>query len=176
MVHEVEDWMLDLDLSNYDILTFDDGLLSQYINYKHFLQFSKPLYFFISTDIVCGEDVKQNRDVVSCSDAHKSYREDKDKSYYMRWSQITEIYNTPNCFIGGHGHTHVRLENKNLGSLYQIIKSECDNMCSVFSDNNITIDSFCFPYNKSIIGFEPYLNKQGIINFFGNGRIPIEIT
>lgn len=176
MIHEVDDWMLELDLSDYDVLTFDDGLFSQYNNYKHFLKFSKPMYFFISTDIVCPEDVEQNREVVPCSEAHRRYREQGCLEDYMKWSQIQELNTITNCFIGGHGHTHQRLKGKPMVTTYIITKNECRDMCNKFSEHNITIDSFCFPYNEDIIGYRPYLKREGVDKFFGNERISIEIV
>lgn len=176
MIHEVHDWMLKLDLSDYDIITFDDGLYSQYNHYKHFLQFGKPLYFFISTGIVCPEDVTQNSDVVSCSDAHALYRDKSDLSSYVKWSQIREIYNTDNCFIGGHSHLHIRMKRIPITIRYLLVKDECQLMCGSFTKQNIKIDSFCFPYNEDIFGYRPYLKDKGITKFFGKERIPIEIT
>lgn len=173
MIHEVEDWMLDIDLSEYDVITFDDGLFSQYKHYKHFLSFGKPLYFFISTDIVCPPDIEQDESVVTCIEGHRRY-EKGDKTPYMTWNQIKTLqYN--GCIIGGHGHTHFRV--KKGGSIqknYWRIKGECKRMIETFKDHDIEIDNFCFPYNEDVFGYRPTLKEYGVEYFFGDERIPIE--
>lgn len=174
MIHEVEPWMLELDLSEFDIITFDDGLYSQYKNYKHFLKFNKPLYFFISTYIVCEEDEVQNEDTLSCSLSHKLFFENNDKTNYMKWSQIKEIYNTSNCYIGGHSHRHLRF--KDLPLKEQVNKSALDifKMMQFFNEHGIKISTFCYPYNEEVIGYVAALRKYNINVFFGNERISIE--
>jgi hypothetical protein len=169
MVHEIEDWMLELDLSFFDVITFDDGLFSQFKHHKHFLKFNKPLFFFISSDIVC--EGEQNEDLISCSGAHKKYFEKNLKENYMTWEQITIIYNTPNCFIGGHSHTHPNLRNESIKNQVITAKKEVELMLETFNSKNISISSFAYPYNDEIIGY-----KQNLESFitFGDERIPIE--
>jgi hypothetical protein len=174
-IHEVEDWMLNIDLSEYDAFTFDDGLFSQYKHYKHFLSYGKPMYFFISTDIVCPKNVEQDESVVSYLEAHRKY-EDGDKTPFMTWNQIKTLHNTPNCFIGGHGHTHLRVKKGSRGiqKTYWKIKGECNRMIELFIEHHITIDSFCYPYNEDVFGYKPTLREYGVENFFGSERIDIE--
>jgi hypothetical protein len=174
MIHEVEDWMLGIDLSEYDVITFDDGLYSQYKHYKHFLQFSKPLYFFISTDIVCHKDVEQDESVVPCREAHERYRRG-DITSYMTWEQIKTLQ-YKGCIIGGHGHTHMRFKSsvKGIQKIYWKIKGECKTMMDTFNQQGISINSFCFPYNEDVFGYRPTLKEYGVKDFFGNERIQIE--
>ena len=172
MIHEVEDWMLDLDLSEYDIFTFDDGLLSQYKHYTHFLSYGKPMYFFISTDMVCPKSQKQETKTVSCFEALRRY-ENGDRSCYMTWEQIKEIQKTPNCYIGGHGHKHLRLKKDSIKKTYWKVKKDCMEMYDAFKKHDITINSFCFPHNEDVFGYRPTLKEYGIEYFFGRERIPI---
>jgi hypothetical protein len=174
MIHDVRDWMLKLDLSDFDVITFDDGLYSQYKHYKHFLQFGKPLYFFVSTDIVCPEREQQVKETVDSKTAHDLYFKEGNRKFYMKWSQIKEIYNTEGCHIGGHGHTHKRLRGEPLVWAYQTVKDECENMLNTFKEHNISIDSFGFPYNEDIFGYRPTLKVEGVKDFFGNERIRVE--
>lgn len=173
MIHEVHDWMLNIDLSEYDIITFDDGLFSQYKHYKHFLSLGKPLYFFISTDIVCPENVEQDESVVSCREAHERYGRG-DKTPYMTWNQIKTLrYN--GCIIGGHGHTHLRIKRSGgIQKTYWKVKGDCKRMMDEFVIHGVPIDSFCFPYNEDVFGYRPALKEYGVENFFGDERIPIE--
>jgi hypothetical protein len=174
MLHSITDEHLKLDLSDYDVFTFDDGLVSQYKHYKHFLSYGKPMHFFISTNIVCPEGVEQNKEVISSGDAHSNYFRDGDLSNFMKWSQIKEIYNKPNCYIGGHGHNHLRLKHENFIKAYKVVKVECKTMMDEFNRQGIEIDSFCFPYNEDIFGYRPSLKEHGVIKFFGEERIDVD--
>lgn len=174
MIHEVKDWMLKLDLSEYDILTFDDGLFSQYRHYKHFLKFGKPMYFFISTKIICNEPRQQPLCAISSADAHSEYFAYDTKRYFMTWDQIKEINNTTNCFIGGHSHTHPRLKDDCIAIQYNRAMDEALMMLGEFHKHNIQIDSFCYPYNEEIIGYKKELTVHGVDKFFGKERIRIE--
>ena len=172
-IHEVQDNMLNLDLSEFDILTFDDGLYSQYKNYEHFLKFNKPMYFFISTGIVCPEETFQNQEVVTSEIAHEHYFDYGDFTNYMKWSQIKEISERPNCFIGGHGHSHVTLKYAPIDVQASMTSNETLIMIEEFKRHGIEINSFCFPYNFAAIGWRHYLKKVGIDKFFGQERTDI---
>jgi peptidoglycan/xylan/chitin deacetylase (PgdA/CDA1 family) len=174
MIHEVRDWMLQLDLSEYDIITFDDGLYTQYLHYKHFLKFKKPLYFFVTTGITASEAEGQDKNVIAAAEAHDRYRDYGMTKHFMKWSQIHEIYNTPGCYIGGHGHTHIRVKDMPLPMQLELVANECIEMMNIFQSQEIKIDSFCFPYNDEVIGYAHYLKKFGIDKIFGKERIAIE--
>lgn len=172
MIHEIEPWMLDLDLSEYDEITFDDGLYTQYKHYKHFLKFNKPLIFFISTNIICRE--QQNTNLISCSEAHKLFFEKNDNSYYMTWEQIQEIYSTSNCYIGGHSHNHNQYTDNNIRDLYFKLKSDTESMIIEFQKQNINITKFCFPYNKEYPLYKQILLDSEITEFYCNERIELK--
>ena len=166
-LHEITEDIINSDYSMYDIITFDDGLYSQYYYHKHFLKYNVPLYFFISTNIVCTDINNQNLNITS-SDAHKLYFEHNDKSSYMTLSQIKELYNTTNCFIGGHSHTHRRLSLLNLKNQTKEIQKECEEMMKFFKKHDIIIDSFAYPYNEELFQYKYYLKE--IKHFFGKER------
>ena len=174
MIHEVHPWMLELDLSEFDVLTFDDGLYSQYKNYKHFLKFNKPMYFFICTGSICPDETYQNNEVISCDDAHELFFDYGDRTNYMRWSQIKEIHQTENCFIGGHSHYHPHLRNHKMLDQTLLIKADVQEMMAEFKKNDIKIDSFCYPYNYQAMGWQHYTQKHGVNKYFGSERTPIE--
>lgn len=172
MIHEIEPWMLDLDLSEYDEITFDDGLFTQYQHYKHFLKFNKPLVFFISTNIICHD--KQNKNFITSSQAHELFFKNNDTSYFMTWEQIKEIYLTANCYIGGHSHNHFRYDNLNIRDLYFQLKTDTENMIQEFKKQNIKISKFCFPYNKEYPLYKYILTDLDIKEFYSNERIDIK--
>ena len=174
MIHEVYDWMLNIDLSDFDVITFDDGLYSQYTNHKHFLKFNKPMHFFISTNIICPEEVFQNKEVFSCRQSHEYYFNYGDLTNYMKWSQIKEIERTKNCFIGGHSHAHIDLRKSQIKDVYNSVRAECELMLKTFKQQNIDITSFAYPYNFNALGYESTLRSKGINQFFGHERTAIE--
>ena len=174
MIHEVESWMLERDLSKY-ILTFDDGLLSQYENFEKLQTFNTPMYFFISTGIIGPPKEEQSSDVIKCAKAHEIFFNSGDTSYYMNWEQIKYIANQSNCFIGGHSHAHKDLRGlSKIKELHDHLVKDTDKMIAEFSYQNLTIDSFCFPYNYEPPLYMEILKKEGIVNFFGTERLAIE--
>ena len=148
MLHHIHDWMLDLDCSEFDILTFDDGLESQYKYHEHFNKFKKPMYFFISTSM-------------------------PDTGHHMSWKavkELSELYN-----VGGHSHNHPDLRNTKITSQLETVKNECQMMMAEFEKHEIKIDSFCFPYNYEALGYRSILKSYGIEKFFGSERIDVDI-
>lgn len=149
MIHEVEPWMLDmdLDLSEFDVITFDDGLKSQYLNYEHFARYGKPMIFFVINN-------------------------PKDDREYMSWDEIEELHGLYE--IGGHSYSHPDLRNMPLELQYMTVKEEAINMLNDFKQRGIEIKSFCFPFNHEALGYKTILSKFGIENFYGGERTPIE--
>jgi len=166
MIHEVTDEVLSKDLSNFDIITFDDGLYTQYLHHKHFALFNKPMYFFISPGIVANS--VQSDEVIYCADAHIKAKECNFENY-MTWDQIIELNLLYN--IGGHSYSHPRVKKLPLRDQVKLCSEEVDKMFKSFKEHNINIDSFCFPYNEDSIG---YRVKMKEFIFFGNERVPVE--
>lgn len=172
-IHEIKPEFLDVDLSDFDLLTFDDALVSQYWNYKHFLKFKKPMIFFVSTGIV-NTSGNQCPDVLHCAEAHRRFFNGGDLSPYMTWEQIKEIAATSGCEIGGHSHLHPNLQE--LPVLEQVDRAmqETKRMLETFRGQNISINSFCYPYNYAAPGYKFCLFKANVKNLYGAGRVPIE--
>lgn len=173
MIHEIREWMLELSLENY-ILTFDDGLYSQFYFFDHFKKLNTEKYYFISTNIVCPEEITQSTSFPTCVEAHRDFFENQNSHHYMKWSQIKNISQTPNCFIGGHSHSHHRHEEGPIEKLYQKLLSDTQAMLDKFAGQDIKVDSFCYPYNKQYLLYEAILKKNNFKIFFGNERIAIE--
>ncbi|MFG1483964.1 polysaccharide deacetylase family protein [Halobacteriovorax sp. HFRX-2_2] len=174
MIHEVYEWMLELDLSDYTI-TFDDGLYSQYKHLNHFLKFDTPKIFFVSTNIISPEAEKQNEITIPCAKAHESYFKTGNTSNYMKWSQIKEIASTKDCYIGGHSHQHRDLRSGlNLKELHDHLKDDTDKMLNEFAKQGLNIKDFCFPYNYEAPLYKEILKQRGIENIFGQERVAIE--
>lgn len=173
MIHEVTPEILELDLSDFVCITFDDGLYSQYLHYNHFMKFNKPMYFFISTGIVCEAVRQQNPEVISCSDAHDEFFKTGSKRNYMNWEQIHELKDA-GCIIGGHTHTHPRLKDKPIREIAPLVGDEVNKMMDEFETQGIEINSFCYPYNEEVFGYMTFLKKRGVTEFFSHSRVPVE--
>lgn len=173
MIHEVRDWMFKLPLKDY-ILTFDDGLYSQYYYLDKFKKIPTEKIFFISTGIVAEESVTQNQEFPPCQEAHKRFFKCGDTSNYMKWSQVKEIYNSENCFIGGHSHEHKSYENLNLTQLHKALTSDTKKMLEVFKKQSLKVEHFCYPYNRQYPLYEGILKAQSFISFYGKERLCIE--
>ena len=167
MIHEITEEVLKKDLSSFDIITFDDGLYSQYLNIEHFKKFKKPMIFFISTAIVCPENVKQSDEILYCGDCHKKAFNGNFENY-MTWKQIQEISKMDKCKIAGHSHNH-----KVYKTLPENIK-DINTMITEFKRNGIAVESFCFPYNLDSILQKLAVQAVGIFTFYGKSRIPVE--
>ena len=165
MIHEMNETMFDIDLEKY-VLTFDDGLYTQYKFMSHLLEVDTPKFFFISTNIVNETNV-QKSDFITCSAAHDLHFEHDDRSHYMTWVQIKEIDRLPNCEIGGHSHDHLRCMD------LKCMVDDTNNMMNTFKKNNITPRSFCFPYNDEKPMYRSILQSKGITNFYGSERVDI---
>lgn len=165
--------MLKLPLEKY-ILTFDDGLYSQYLYFDHFKKIKTEKYYFISTNIVCPEDVIQSEECPDCRTAHSLYFTHNETKHYMKWSQIKTIYNTENCFIGGHSHSHKEMDTSSIRNLHQGLVEDTEKMLKEFEKQNIKVKSFCYPYNKQYNLYETLLKNYGIETLFGKERIAIE--
>lgn len=166
MIHEFCEDMLELPLEKY-ILTFDDGLFTQFKHLEKIKAIDTEKIFFISTNIVAGDNVAQTSEFISCSAAHDRFNVYNDCSYYMNWEQVHEINNTPGCTIGGHSHDHIHKPN-----LKQIIQ-DTNKMMSTFNQHNINITSFCFPYNDELPMYRSILKSKGVVEFYGKERVDI---
>lgn len=165
--------IIKLDLKNC-ILTFDDGLQSQWEFIDDLVALDVPKIFFISTGIVCDRIEKQSKEFIHCADAHKKAFQGN-KENYMTWSQIKTISKLPNCYIGGHSHNHKAYSVSPLKDLYKQLTEDTKEMLKEFKKKNLKIKSFCFPYNESYDDiYKILLSKEGIADFYGNERIKIE--
>ena len=166
MIHEVTNSILKLDLNNFDILTFDDCLYSQYLNMHHFLKFKKPIYIFLTATIY-NKNTYQNPETKYCAFAHEhAFR--GDFQYYMNLYQIYELQKL-GINIGMHGYEHKYFEN------FIDFKSDFDKCLKWFKMMKLPTNAYCFPYNQDFKNpiFRKYLNTKGF-ETFGTSRIPVE--
>lgn len=165
MIHEVEEWMFELPLHNYE-LTFDDALYTQYVYFDRIKKIDTNKIFFVSTGIVAEKHTSQRPEFIKCHDAHEKYFKRGDLSNYMNWTQIHEIYNDPLCEIGAHGHAHDRIDQLDMIQDTKL-------MIKCLQEQNICTNSFCFPYNEDNTVYKSLLLHKGFTRFYGKDRVCI---
>jgi len=171
MIHEIKESLFDLPLEDY-ILTFDDGLYSQYYYRKKFLELNTTKIYFISTKYIC--DSNQSRDFPTSIVAHEKARTGNYEDF-MTLHQIKELQKDPNVYIGGHSHSHLDLrEMPSLLEKVNHIRKDTEQMINWFATNlNSLPTRFCYPYNYDLNGIYPrMLKRYGITKYFGSERIP----
>ena len=168
MIHEFKEDFLNLNLEDY-ILTFDDGLYTQYLFLDELLKINTDKYFFISSGIVCEETTKQDNTYITSYNAHKKAF-NNDFTNYMKWSQIKKIDSLDNCFIGCHSHFH---QLKTASCVECIILDNRLMMFDFIKNLGYVPRKFCFPYNYQTPLYKEILSLKGFKSFYGNERIDI---
>ena len=175
MIHEFREEMLALPLEDY-VLTFDDGLFSQYYYFDRIKHLKTEKIFFISTNIVCDPDTVQSMGFPPCHEAHEKAF-DGNREDYMTLEQIRELAQDPMVRIGGHSHYH-----KNVGQMHKLF----DQVRHIDEDTKLMVEWFktnlgkapidyCFPYNQDMSGnYKLFLSKYNFLNFYGRERLAIE--
>lgn len=170
MIHEIHDALFDLPLQDY-ILTFDDGLYSQYHHFDKFAAIDTKKIFFISTGVIC--DCVQSTATIPSKVAHaKAYVGNREN--FMTLPQILELRAQPNVEIGGHGHHHIDLSRiPTLSEQLKAINRDTKQMLAWFSFHfGEHPTSFCFPYNNDLRGiYKAALSKYGFTDFYGKERV-----
>jgi peptidoglycan/xylan/chitin deacetylase (PgdA/CDA1 family) len=174
MIHECTDAHLKYDYEDH-ILTFDDGLYTQY----KYLDFWKSLpnrcIFFITPTIICNGE--QDTSFITAPDAHEYFFRTGDAKYYMTVDQIKECMDC-GIEIGMHGYEHKRLTS--VGGLIEQREFVIDQMNKAnewfYKNIQFRPRSYCHPYNDSTFVMDLYL--KGVFNFqevFGTERTELII-
>lgn len=175
MIHEFKEDYLDLPLEQY-VLTFDDGLYSQFLYLEELIKLNTELIFSIPTGLIQEESLDQDPNFISCVDALRRART-KDFSNYMKWSQVQKIFNSKNCIISAHSHSHIDLRTiEGLYNKIEHINTDTIWMLTRFKWYlNYVPNIFCFPFNYDYSFYMNILKGNfGFTKFLGNDRIPIE--
>ena len=177
MIHEIREEFFDLPLENY-VLTFDDGLYSQFYYYPEFAKIPTEKYYFVSSGIICNGE--QSMGFPDCETAHGKARSGNFEDY-MTVEQISYLLQQPNVVVGGHSHSHTSLTNfdritHKLMHLSHDINEMVEWFTNVLGHHP---HAFCFPYNDDMgthyrSMYIELLKRYGYTQFFGAERIPIE--
>lgn len=171
-LHEITSNHLNFDYSNFDMITFDDGLYSQFKYFEFFKSLNIPLVYFISANIICPEHIENQNAKIDCISAHQKiglnlngvkYTQNKEYlNSYMKMSQIRYI--SKYAEIGGHGFNHL------MCNTWNDIREEVDNCLEILKEFNIK--KYCLPYNQNSLKYNLYLKSKGL-EVFGPGRLNI---
>lgn len=168
MIHEMREEFFKLPLQDYT-LTFDDGLYSQYYFLEDIKKIKTTKIFFISTDIVASESIEQSTDFPECAAAHYKASHICNTEDYMKWSQIREIHNTEDCYIGGHSHRHLRLVDD-----FSTLNEDTKIMKDTFKQNmDYYPNKFCYPYNEKSPMYQRILYVHGFNEQYGDDRVDV---
>jgi len=162
------------------IITFDDGLYSQYLFFKKYkkefttwIQSGIRVIFFISTGLIRPKEIPP----VSLT-KHSSYCQEKffksfnkkDLDYFMSLDEIIELSTIAE--IGLHGHYHINLNKLSKIETLKAIHSELKGMYSSELHKVLKPTSFCFPYNIYNNTYKILL--KDIKEFYGAERVNID--
>jgi len=170
MIHEFKEDFLDLPLEDYT-LTFDDGLYTQYKFINEIKKINTRKFFFISSNIICPENIDQNDNFIKSIDAHKKAFAGN-YTNYMKWSQIKIIDKINDCYIGCHSHFH---KLKTASCVECIILDNRLMLHDFIKNLGYVPREFCFPYNYQTSLYKEILSLKGFRNFYGRERIDISI-
>jgi len=162
LFHEINDSIMQIikNISKNDpeaVLTFDDGLYSNYLYLNELKKLPNKKIFFISLGILRNNDKRPNKDFITCFDAHNQ----NDLNYYMCSNEINEIEDLDskyNCFIGLHGVNHIKCSFK--GPLINEINYPKISSGSSFKGLKLCSEIFKEEIEKMLIVSDILLNKK----------------
>ena len=177
-IHEIRKEFFNAPLENY-ILTFDDGLYSQYYYWPLIKKIKTKKTFFITTNFIGNGPKREqfsgdHREFPSCYDALQSWKDEGNRENYMRLSELKEMIND-GAAIGGHSHNHIKFYE---GSLVKKIDDICDDieaMIDWFKTHlNFVPDEYAYPHYEDFIFLKILLKDYGFNKLYGRERIEIE--
>lgn len=180
MIHEVTESILKLDLSKY-ILTFDDGLFSQYYYWNILKEIPTTKIFFIPTGAIRLDETCRPQfegvhpDFPCCRRAMAKWFDAGNKEDYMTLGELRKM-KSEGAIIGAHGHAHIREYDDCFVTRLEEFKEDNSAMSAWFKENLGEVpESYCFPYNKEYPIMRAVIKVEaGISNFYGGERKAVE--
>ena len=180
MIHEINKPLLDSNINFEEyVLTFDDCLYSQYYYWDFFRNLETTKILFVTCSFIhrlpLRDRFKGNYiEFPTCEEAlNKRF---KDPYNYMSLEEIIYLINsTPDLIIGGHGHSHTRIEKlSDVGKISEFQK-DIRLMVNWFELNlNISPQYYCYPFNyDDIKAKNAVFKKYNIKHVYGKERIDV---
>lgn len=156
MIHKWHKKYFKYDLQNY-ILSFDDGLYSQYEAIPEIIRKfpTIEIFFYVSTNII-NRDYDPVREYDEAPIAHEKARNGNFNSY-VTYNDLKKLSIYQNVTVGVHGHNHIsprKLSSLPLREQIKIWKNDAKEMIvnSIKMINNKIIKKeplyYCTPYNE----------------------------
>ena len=185
-IHEVTPAILGIPKETLEqyVLTFDDGLYSQYLHWELFSDIPTTKIFFISPAQLT-EGLRPQIPNITSSLAHANFFGEGDTSAFMTKKQVQKL-KLHGAIIGGHSFQHYREQNLvtdvkgpiTLEAKFRFLKEDTQKMLDWFAKelHMPEIEHFCFPYNNEYKGLYPSIIKGlfNIRNVYGQERISVE--
>lgn len=179
MIHEIKYDLFQLPLQDY-ILTFDDGLFSQYYFSPLLKNINTRKILFISGKYVCRYNEKRPTYPTfyystTAEDARKCF--DKSKGivdhHYMTIPEIKHMKGL-GFEIGGHGYDHIKTYSKKIEKRVEEMTDDTEKMI-YWMQNILGVEpkSYCFPFNIEHDFLKEILRRKGIEEFYGKERIDV---
>lgn len=180
MIHEIKKEFFNLNLQNY-VLTFDDGLYSQFYYSNKLNKIPTRKILFITPSLIQNSNIirsqfsNTNIEFPACFEAMEKWVKYKDNSDYMTIAELKKIIREYDFEIGAHSYNHNRYPKK-LSEYIKIFKKDTEIMIEWFIKNlNFKPTSYCFPFNVELVLMRSLLINEFKFNeFFGNDRIDIQ--
>lgn len=167
-------------VTELDVLTWDDGLLSQYACIKSMCDVGATCFVGITTGIAetasRQAETKEYTPVIDikCDEAHRVYRESGDAGAYMTWEHIKDL-EASGAIIVGHGHQHLDVRNLPIVEQGQLVMKDTVDMRSSFMVNlGYTPSGYIYPYNYSKGILDAVIKSYGHSVRFGSERVAVE--
>lgn len=183
LIHEITEEILKLPLQDY-ILTFDDGLYSQYYYWPEIEKIKTKKYFFISglyvsTSLLPRRNInhflpKPDNLFMDCYEARRRFNKSNGicNSQYMSICEILNIKGD-DVVIGGHGYAHIRDYPTNIINKIKVMKEDVKLMIEWFHMKlNMKPKIYSYPYEKEDKLLGTILGGEGIGVM--TNRIPVE--
>lgn len=176
MIHEVNKNILQLDLSKY-ILTFDDGLYSQFFYWNLIKEIDTPKIFFIPTGAILLEDHCRPQfsgeflEFPTCYTAMQKWFDDNNREDYMTLGELKKMIEQ-GAVIGAHGHMHLKEYDSCFIHRLEQFRKDNQDMSNWFKNVlKYSPKDYCFPFNKEYPVQRAVVNvEMDIFNFYGKER------
>ena len=175
LIHEITEDILQLDLSKY-ILTFDDGLYSQYFYWNLLKDIPTTKIFFISSGAIRLEETLRPQfagnhvKFPTHTDALASWFKG-DREPYMTLGELKKMRDE-GAIIGAHGHMHIKQYDENcLLNRQEQFRKDNKDMFLWFSVYLRDIPKhYSFPYQEHRMQRAVVNLETGIKEFYGKER------
>ena len=154
-----------------DLLFFDDCTYDQYEfilkNNNLFNELNVNCVISFSTNIYRNEKLQPLSNIPTF-ELHNQLHNDKKEALngFMTISEIKNLLNNTNIFLGLHGHNHLELKNVSKIKQMMFFKDDLEQSITFMKQNSLKTDIFVYPYDFIVLGSEKLLKNRGFKYIF----------